>query len=94
VGVVNRKRGDLADGDGVKRRIVELAEGGGTVCTEEEDDGAEENGKGSVWTGRRESEERIWTTDDWIKDGGDDVLPADSFVSPVGTEPDGNTEST
>src|ERR1700729_2609038 len=54
VGVVMRKRGDLAEGDGVKRRIVELADGGGTVCIDVEDDVAEENGKGSVWTGRRE----------------------------------------
>jgi hypothetical protein len=89
-----RKRGDLAEGDGVKRRIVELADGGGTVCIDVEDDVAEENGKGSVWTGRRESEERIWTTEDWIKDGRDDVFPTNSLVSLVGTEPVGNTENT
>jgi hypothetical protein len=89
-----RKRGDLAEGDGVKRRIVELTGGGGAVWIDADDDAAEENGKGSVCTGRRESEERICTTEDWINDGGDNLFFADSFMSLVGTEPDGNTENT
>ena len=63
VGVVKRKRGDLAEIDEVKRRMVELADGGGAVRTDVEDEGGEVNGKGSVWTGRKESEERICTTE-------------------------------
>lgn len=56
VGVVMRNRGDLAEGDGVKSLMVELTGGGGAVWTDV-DDGAEGNGKGRVWTRRRESEE-------------------------------------
>jgi hypothetical protein len=88
-----RNRGDLAEGDGVKSLMMELTGGGGAVCTDVDDDGAEENGKGMVWTGRRESEEWIWTTEVWIKDGGDSGFPAESFLSLIGIEPEGNTEN-
>ena len=52
------------------------------------------NGKGSVWTGRKESEERICTTEVWIKDTEADVFLANSFASLEGTTPDGKTENT
>lgn len=48
IGVVMRKRGDLAEGDEVRRRMVAFADGEGAVETDTEDKEVALNGNGRV----------------------------------------------
>ena len=84
VGVLTTNKGDLADGEEVSKRIVCVAVGDSAA--------GEEGGKGIVWTGERDMDDRISITGDGMKV--DAEAPGTPSTCVVGTEPGGKIAKT